>query len=222
MKRLLIKIFIFTLMSFSLIAGSGGMGTLNIKTEVIPLGKTKKYLQGSNLILDSGVLNSEAKTTDLPIATVIVKMNTRKNDNESIGNYNGIEGDFNTVYKLNNFKERLDNKFIKLGTYTKYKGGDKAKLELYTKNTKIIREDIRKRDNSKEGYVFVAYPEKATISNQIISLEYSFDLYLKISGVQKGDIIRQDVTTGTGNEVSGEPIGRIKDIIKDQFLELQK
>lgn len=222
MKKLLVKILIFTLMSFSLIAGSGGMGTLNIKTEVIPLGKTKKYLKGSNLILDSGVLNSESKTTDLGLAKVVVKMYTEKTDKGDGQNYNGIDGDFNNIYKLDKFKERLDNRLINLGTLTKYKGGENAQLQLYTKNLKIINQDIRNKKSSDENYVFVAYPEKATISNQIISLEYSFDLYLRIDGVKKGDIIRQDVTTGTGNEISGEPIGRIKDIIKDQFLELQK
>lgn len=221
MKKMILITLMWVFLSFSIFAaGNGGKGTLHVKTQIIPVGTTKKYIRSPNLILDAGVLNSNSNISELPLASVTVRMYTEAT-NEGSGDYNGIEGDFNGVYKLGKFKELLDGQKIDLGNVTKYKNGKNARLELVAKNFRVNNMDVRDADNNSEYFTFIAYPEKATIGNEVVSFEYSFDLYLKVTGVEKGDIIRQDVITGTGSNATGEAVGRLKDIIKAQFTILQ-
>lgn len=221
--RKYIKIILFFLINSIFLLGASnneGKGTLYIKTQIIPVGTTKKYLMGSSLILDAGVLNSNSSINELPIASVSVNMYTARTGGN--GTPNGISGEFNNVYKLGEFNELLKEQKIDLGALTRYKNGKNAELELVAKNFRVVNLIVEHSRPQSNGYVFIAYPEDATINeNGVTSFSYTFDLYLKVRNFNVGDIVRGDVTTGMGNGVDLDAVGHLQDIIKDQFRMLQ-
>lgn len=217
MKRKIINLLMFFILILPIIAANNqGKGTLNVEIYSTPLGKTKKYMRNQDMILDTGILNSESRITEIPLLNVMVKMRTEATGAGG-GDANGIGGEFNGLYKLNKFSG-LENYKLKMGTLKNYKGNGSAVLEVYTKNLKITHKKINKENLSMDGYVFVAHTDEATIDNQILELEYTFDLYLNVTGAVDGDIVRQDIITETG----GEAVAWIKDIIKEQFLYLAR
>lgn len=215
------KIFIYMIILSSLTVGVYAKGTLKVTTTIIPEGKTKKYNNGKTLLLDAGVMNSNSNINELKIATVVVNMQTEKTNNDGDNNVGGITGDFNLPFKLREL-ENMRKELIATNELKKYKNGDNAKLEVYMKNIKILDKKINNENLNEEKYLFIAYPEEVSnISNKVERLKYSFDLYVEVSGVKTGDIVRKDVTTGVNSGAAEEAIGRIKDIIKLQFTNIQ-
>lgn len=215
------KIFIYMIILSSLTVGVYAKGTLKVTTTIIPEGKTKKYNNGKTLLLDAGVMNSNSNINELKIATVVVDMQTEKTNNDGDNNAGGITGDFNLPFKLRDL-ENMRKELIATNELKKYKNGDNAKLEVYMKNIKILDKKINNENLNEEKYLFIAYPEEVSnISNKVERLKYSFDLYVEVSGVKTGDIVRKDVTTGVNSGAAEEAIGRIKDIIKLQFTNIQ-
>lgn len=220
--RKYIKLILFFLINsiFLLAASDEGKGTLNVRTQIIPVGTTKKYLMSSSLILDAGVLNSNSSIGEIPIASVSVDMYTEKTGGN--GTANGISGEFNGVYKLGKFNERLREQKIGLGTLTRYKNGQSAEMELVAKNFRVTSLITGIDHPESDGYIFIAYPEEAQINtNGVTSFSYTFDLYLVVKNFNVGDIVRGDATTGMGSTNDIEAVGHLKDIIKDQFRMLQ-
>lgn len=215
------KIFMYMIILSSLTVGVYAKGTLKVTTTIIPEGKTKKYNNGKTLLLDAGVMNSNSNISELKIATVIVEMQTEKTNNNGDNNAGGITGDFNLPFKLKKL-EKKEKELVSTNDLKKYKNGESAKLEVYTKNVKILDKKINNEKLTNEDYLFIAYPEEVKdLENKVERLRYSFDLILEVSGVKTGDIIRKDVTTGVSSGAGEDAIGRIKDIIKLQFANIQ-
>lgn len=213
------KIFIYMIILSSLTVGVYAKGTLKVTTTIIPEGKTKKYNNGKTLLLDAGVMNSNSNINELKIATVVVNMQTEKTNNDGDNNAGGITGDFNLPFKLKNL-EKLGKQKLAASNLKKYKNGNSAIMDIYTENIKILDKKISNEKLEDDNYLFIAYPEEVpNINNKVERLKYSFDLILEVSGVKTGDIIRKDIEVKSNEDAA---IGRIKDIIKDQFLELQK
>lgn len=213
------KIFIYMIILSSLTVGVYAKGTLKVTTTIIPEGKTKKYNNGKTLLLDAGVMNSNSNINELKIATVVVDMQTEKTNNDGDNNAGGITGDFNLPFKLKNL-EKLGKQKLAASNLKKYKNGNSAIMDIYTENIKILDKKISNEKLEDDNYLFIAYPEEVpNINNKVERLKYSFDLILEVSGVKTGDIIRKDIEVKSNEDAA---IGRIKDIIKDQFLELQK
>lgn len=219
MKKIIV---VYVLLPFIVFAQ--GKGTLIVRTQILPIGTTKKYNTSKNLILDAGVLNSKSDTQKLRIATVYVRMITQKTENGD--DPTGIAGDFNLPFKLNQFESKLNNQPISMGELVKYKNGQRINIQLYAENFRIVERDVFDDNTSTDAqFVFVAYPEEAKdkgASNLVIGLSYTFDLYLDIKGAEVGDIVRKDVTTGMGIGTELDAVGHLKDIIKDQFRILQQ
>lgn len=196
---------------------SYGKGSLRVTTEIIPEGTTKKYNQNGRLLLDAGVLNSNSDIHEIKIATIIVNMQTEQT-NDGDNNPGGITGEFNLPFKLQDLESKLNDQSVILGELIKYKNGNNVKMELYTKNVKVLDKKVNNEDTTEKNYLFIAYPEEVPeIKNKVERLKYSFDLYLHVDGIEVGDIIRKDVETKSSGEAA---VGRIKDIIKDQFTKL--
>lgn len=212
------KIFIYMIILSSLTVGVYAKGTLKVTTTIIPEGKTKKYNNGKTLLLDAGVMNSNSDINKIKIATIVVDMRTEKSGDDD-GKPAGITGDFNLPFKLKNL-EKLGKQKLAASNLKKYKNGNSAIMDIYTENIKILDKKISNEKLEDDNYLFIAYPEEVpNINNKVERLKYSFDLILEVSGVKTGDIIRKDIEVKSNEDAA---IGRIKDIIKDQFLELQK
>lgn len=222
MKKILKKVILYILFSvYVLGANNEGKGTLNIQTEIIPVGKTKKYGVNKKLILDAGILNSETSNNKIVLASIKVRMYTSQNSTDEGGNANGISGDFNLGFDLKRFDEHGRREEISLGPLVQYKNGNNVKMKLFAENFRIMSVDVRDPNDSNR-YYFIAYPNEAQIGNEIVSMIYTFDLCLEVEGVRSGDIVRQDVTTSINSgEGNAEATGWLKDIIKDQFRKLQ-
>lgn len=217
LKKLYMYIFLFSCLTIGVYA----KGTLKVKTVIEPYKTTKKYNNGKTLLLDAGALNSNSSISEIKVTTVIVEMQAVQSNNGNNGSV-GIEGDFNLPFSLKKL-ENLGEKKLTANTLKKYKNGSTANMDIYVKNIKILDKKIHNENINNDTYLFIAYPEEETNgANKLGALKYSFDLYLKVSGIKTGDIIRKDVTTGINSGAAEDAIGRIKDIIKDQFLELQK
>lgn len=212
------KIFIYMIILSSLTVGVYAKGTLKVTTTIIPEGKTKKYNYKETLLLDAGVMNSNSDINKIKIATIVVDMRTEKSGDDD-GQPAGITGDFNLPFKLKNL-EKLGKQKLAASNLKKYKNGNSAIMDIYTENIKILDKKISNEKLEDDNYLFIAYPEEVpNINNKVERLKYSFDLILEVSGVKTGDIIRKDIEVKSNEDAA---IGRIKDIIKDQFLELQK
>lgn len=209
---------LYILFSFCVFS-EDGKGTLHVDTQIIPVGTTKKYNYENSLIFDGGTLNSNSNIKKIPLASVTVRMYTEKTGGS--GTANGIAGEFNQSFQLKRFEEILNNSKIDLGEVIQYKGGQGASMKLFADNFRIISVNVEKEDTSKPDYYFVAYPEDATIWNQVTNLTYTFDFYLEVNNIKGGDIIRQDVTTGKTSDLNLDAVGSIKDIVKDQFRMLR-
>ena len=101
MKRKIINLLMFFILILPIIAANNqGKGTLNVEIYSTPLGKTKKYMRNQDMILDTGILNSESRITEIPLLNVMVKMRTEATGAGG-GDANGIGGEFNgsTNYK---------------------------------------------------------------------------------------------------------------------------
>lgn len=208
---------------------AGGIGDLDITINLIPEGTTKKYTVNGNILLDAGDINSESlkQTIEKKIATVEVTMSTKKTELLNRENdYCVIEGgDLTEHYRIRDLKT-LGGAKIKTNKLEIYHGNGIG-FELYQKNFKIINADVITNDGFNDTYAFSAYPEECmTISggrdsNLIKSLKYSFEIWIKIENAKVGDIVRTEVTIANNN-VSEEAIGAIKDLVREQFKELQK
>lgn len=216
MKEILKKICILVLALNCMTTLLYAKGRLTVTTIIEPYGTTKKYSNTTTLLLDAGALNSNSNIGEIMLAKVTVIMQTERITSDGDTNPDGIIGDFNVAFKLNSL-ETFGNQPVKLGKLIKYKNGDVADMNLSIRNTKILSKKIIDEDIANEYYYFIAFPEESYLKNKVESLSYSFDLYLSVSGTKVGDIIRKDVETKAEGQAA---IGRIQDIIKEQFRAL--
>lgn len=214
MDRRLEKIIIYIIILNLTTILTYAKGTLSVNATIQPYGTTKKYNYNSSLLLDAGILNSNSNVSELKLGTVTVDMRAEQTGNDP-GIQLGISGDFNQTFSLSKVQTPKD---VVLTTITKYKNAENANMELKIKNVQILVKTLL--SNSPEvgdTYLFVAYPDELTNLppgiNAIQHLTYSFELWVQVSGVKAGDIIRRDVKTQEGTEA----IGNIQDIIKEQF-----
>lgn len=228
MLKIFYKIYIFLIFSISIFGQ--GMGDLDISINMTPAGVTKKYIFDDSILLDTGTKNS----TDIyfpfngseKIADVTVIMHAKKNNSPDTGKYCVIDGDFNTLYKLRELEE-LEGK-IETSNLKKYSQAEKTTITLYQKNFKRLKETVIANESKEsEYYKFVAYPDECINgkngekqTNIVVIFAYSFEIWMEVSGAQKGDIVKTDVGIDS-KETTSETVGTLKDLVKDQFRKLQ-
>lgn len=215
MKEILKKVCIYILVLSSVTTVLYAKGRLNITTIIEPYGTTKKYTTPTSLLLDAGVLNSSSNIEEIKLAKVTVDMQTEQITADGDTDPNVITGDFNLHFKLGSL-ETLGNRDVNLGKLIAYKNGQSVDMTLSIKNTKILSKIVTDENDIQGNYYFIAYPNESSLSNKVQRLSYSFDLYLRVTGAKIGDIIRKDVEIKN----TGEAVGRIQDIIKEQFRAL--
>lgn len=211
-KRILICFIIFN----CFIIGVYAKGTLKVTTQIIPEGKTKKYISGNSLLIDAGILNSQTNIGKIVLAKVTVDMIAEATTNGTT-DVPGIDGEFNAPFSMIKFKERKE---IPLSTIKKYKGGEQAMMALKIENLQITYEEkINNASSTIEDYLFIAHQNEADSvaesAHALKHLTYTFDLSLEVTNVKSGDIIRSDVKSK--DETGLETIGSIQDIVRLQF-----
>lgn len=220
--KIIFLFFSLVLISFA----NGGKGDLDITVDLKPVSPTKKYYIDSSILLDAGTFNAKSLVNRIKLADVTVKMVTRESNNSSGNDYCVIDGDFTDLYDLSKFSS-LNGKEITTSELTKYyvhNGNNNIGMKLYEENFKLTEKEIINPVITKNTYSFSAYPEecmKKNGENIIKSLEYSFEIWLEVSGVRSGEIVRTDVNINK-NEIRAEADGAIKDLVEQHFSELAK
>lgn len=215
MKEKIKKIFIYFIILNCFIVNIYGKGSMTVNIRIDPFEKTKKYDTGQLILIDAGILNSQSNTGRIKLGTVTVEMLTKQTDHGANIKL-GIPGEFNEQFNLSSLSTFTN---VPLTTIKKYKGGETAKMDLKIENLQIITKILTNGQvPTGDAYLFVAYPNEVTPAlpvNPLSHLVYSFDLYLEVSGVNSGDIIKRDIRTMAEGEA--EAIGSMQDIIKAQF-----
>lgn len=206
---------------------TSGVGDLDIKVSVIPENKTKKYYVDNKLVLDSGVYNSaESDIYDQKIATITVKMQAKQGSNDDTENHDvcTLDSEFNLIYNFNMLKDESLSRITSLTEIKNYNKASEVEIQLKEKNFKIIRIDIENKNEIDNEFIFSAYPILCknlnnSFTNIVSYLEYSFELFLDIRGINNGMIVGGNILID--NDKIESAIGSAEDLVKRHFVDMQ-
>lgn len=207
----------------SIVFCGSGKGDLDITLNLTPFSTTKKYNVDRSVLLDVGDFNSKSLINEKKIADVTVDIQARKSENGNGNDICIIDGDFNGLYYLDKLAEKNNNQEIKTSDLVNYYSENKVGMKLTQRNFQIKIMNVENRGSTQDKYSFSAYADTESCKgrkNLVTKFQYTFEIWLEVTGARPGDILRKDVNISNG-KATEEAVGALKDLVKEQIERLK-